>query len=465
MNILWVSGAALEGLWGAEISKRLAGSGFNVVFLTNMKQTYAKLKEAGCDCHLLSDIAIPHKKAFTGAELQEIERKYEYPGFNNLRSADETISGLPMDEANSIVASYYLAVEGLFEKYGFGNLIMFPTSAIQGRVPYSVAKGRGARTLIPYWGPVHNDMFVILDVSEEWIWSELFSGSLAGPGEAEIKSVISEIEKKLLSARQPSSQSRIQQAIRISLNCLRYLRSYKRDYDFAVRARLAEMKKDIRSFSGFFRKYLFRHDEFIPEGKYVFFPLHCHFDAALQAANPMFTDQCALVKNTAKSLPVGYTLYVKEHPYDEGYLKISQLKELRRMGNVKILHPAVRSIHILKNASAVVTISSSAGWEAFLFKKPVVAFGSSFYAECDLIYKVNAMKGLKDILWEALKKGESIYSERDGEYMSFIGKIIADCRPGNACGYKSSFGWGFDSKKDAELIAAGLLSKLQAEAE
>lgn len=52
----------------------------------------------------------------------------------------------------------------------------------------------------------------------------------------------------------------------------------------------------------------------ITDKKIIYFPLQVEPDRNLLLGAPDFTDQINSVIQIAKSLPVGYKLYVKEHP-------------------------------------------------------------------------------------------------------------------------------------------------------
>lgn len=458
--ILWISGGNIEGAWGCRIAEKIEQHGFKVIFLTNMRKTFKALVDLGAKCYLLEDMAKAFRKNYSGDELSAIENTHPYPGFNILRTADFTIRDMSINDANDLIASCYCGVERLFDKYNFCGFVMFPTGAIQGRIPFSVAKSRNIKTLIPFWGPVHNDTFVIADISEEWIWSELYKENFEDKNDIAVDSVVKDIENRLLTAKQPSSKNRIKQLARIIHSYFTYLININKFNDFEKGALLFNLRIEQQSFKRYSTKHLFRYDRFVKDAKYVFFPMHCHYDSTLTAVNPMFTEQVALSKIIAKTIPAEYTLYVKEHPYDEGYLKIGHLKELRKTGNIKILHPSERSIDIIKNSAAVVTVSSSAGWESLLFKVPVITLGNVFYTVSPVVYKITDIKQLKGILWKALKKGRTVYKEMEEQHWSALARIIKTSRLGNSQGYKSSFGWEFDSDKNADYLAKGLIEKL-----
>ena len=83
---------------------------------------------------------------------------------------------------------------------------------------------------------------------------------------------------------------------------------------------------------------------------FVYYPLHSEPERALSIAAPFFTNQIDVITNIAKSLPVGYKLFVKEHPsmtLKRGTgRKLSFYKDLLKLPNVKLIHPEILTIDI-----------------------------------------------------------------------------------------------------------------------
>jgi hypothetical protein len=86
---------------------------------------------------------------------------------------------------------------------------------------------------------------------------------------------------------------------------------------------------------------------------------------------PFHTNQLEVIKNLVKSLPMGYELYVKEHPlmYARSWRKISIYKEIMNLPNVKLIHPSVAANELLEKCALVVTISGTTSLDAGFFGK------------------------------------------------------------------------------------------------
>jgi len=118
----------------------------------------------------------------------------------------------------------------------------------------------------------------------------------------------------------------------------------------------------------------------VPDEKFVLFPLHLQPEVSTLVMAPFYVDQIALIEDIAKSLPIGYRLYVKEHFVMLGRRPLEDYRRIRDLYNVRLISPHSDSFKLVKQARAVTTITSTMGWEAILFEKPVISFGEPFYS-------------------------------------------------------------------------------------
>jgi hypothetical protein len=138
--------------------------------------------------------------------------------------------------------------------------------------------------------------------------------------------------------------------------------------------------------------------------KYVFFPLHFQPEAATSIYAKWFMDQATIVENIAKSIPLGYKLYVKEHAYGFGSKTYDFYKRIKKLRNVRLITPYADTFELIKNSSLVVTINSTVGWEASLFQKPVITFANIYYSVSDNIHKLKEIEDLQKLIRENIGK-------------------------------------------------------------
>ena len=85
---------------------------------------------------------------------------------------------------------------------------------------------------------------------------------------------------------------------------------------------------------------------------YIYFPLHVEPERSLLIAAPYFTNQLEFITSLAKSIPIGFKLFVKEHPSQllREWRPISYYKELLSIPNVEVIHPDFDNTQLIKNS-------------------------------------------------------------------------------------------------------------------
>lgn len=122
-------------------------------------------------------------------------------------------------------------------------------------------------------------------------------------------------------------------------------------------------------------------NRYIPERilkstEYVFYPLHKEPEVTLLVYGRPFMNQIEVIRNLARSLPVGMKLIVKEHPASKGYRSLSYYRKILAVPNVLLAHVGMDSRVLVQHARMVAVISGSVGLEALMMKKPVFHFGN-----------------------------------------------------------------------------------------
>jgi hypothetical protein len=195
---------------------------------------------------------------------------------------------------------------------------------------------------------------------------------------------------------------------------------------------------------------------------YVYFPMQQEVGARLAGQYPAYADQIALAEQIARVVPPGCQLVVKEHPTHPGLYDWRRLRALQRLANVVVVHPHTDNARLIERARALIVVSSTAGWEAFLARVPVVALGRTFYACSDLVFFVPSIHDLPRALRAALDAGRGLYDRRDDEWLWFIHQTLATSNPGSAFGYKKLFEV-LEAKEESNgtLMGRQIAAKLQ----
>ena len=177
--------------------------------------------------------------------------------------------------------------------------------------------------------------------------------------------------------------------------------SHKDDYDVVKpwHYLLDRFKRKIRVLIGFDDLY----DEINLNEDFAFFPLQLEPEMSHALFSPFYKDQLWLIKQIACSLPIHFKLYIKEHPAMFGFRTRQFYQQLKKIPNVKLMSPEQPSFDITQNAKIIFTMTSSAGWEGAMFKKPVVTFGNVFFNLLPMVKKCVAIEDLPNLIKQQLE--------------------------------------------------------------
>lgn len=155
---------------------------------------------------------------------------------------------------------------------------------------------------------------------------------------------------------------------------------------------------------------------------YAFYPLHFEPEIALMLYAPFFTDQIYVIKQIARSLPLHYKLYVKEHPAMMGYRPRAYYEELKKIPNVKLISPSTPSQTLIKSAKLITVVTGTVGWEALLMGKPVITFGDVFFNKLSMVKQCKTIEELPHIIKHQLEN--FVYNE--AEMINYLAALIDD---------------------------------------
>lgn len=113
--------------------------------------------------------------------------------------------------------------------------------------------------------------------------------------------------------------------------------------------------------------------------KFIYVPLHFSPEMTDMYFGRDYSHHEGFIMNLAKRIPSEYTLYVKDHPAMVGNRPVSWYQRLKQQYNVELIHPYVPTFSMIRNASAVLTVTGTAGLEGYMLGKPVIVLGDIFY--------------------------------------------------------------------------------------
>jgi len=134
--------------------------------------------------------------------------------------------------------------------------------------------------------------------------------------------------------------------------------------------------------------------------KFVYFPLGLEPERTILVPAPFYSNQIDVIKNVAKSLPVDYVLYVKEHPTQKvwGWRSVSYYEEILKLPNVRLIHPSLPTGKLVDNCSLVVAVIGTSSLEAAFREKPSIVFGDVIFSSLPSVLRVQKLEDLPKII-------------------------------------------------------------------
>tara|TARA_B000000460_G_C21514662_1_gene392789 strand:+ start:227 stop:1720 length:1494 start_codon:yes stop_codon:yes gene_type:complete len=184
------------------------------------------------------------------------------------------------------------------------------------------------------------------------------------------------------------------------------------------------------------KKFLDSLTENIPSKPFVYYPLAVDMERNLLINAPFYTNQIEIIRHIAKSLPINYTLVVKENPaqVSRDWRSLSDYKEIMEIPNVLLINPNVSYDELLKKSSLVVLIGGTTGFEAAFYGKSSITFSDMIYSLLPSVFRVKNLEELPDLIQSALMykpesdsldKYLSLVEENsfDFDYLDFLNKF------------------------------------------
>lgn len=145
--------------------------------------------------------------------------------------------------------------------------------------------------------------------------------------------------------------------------------------------------------------------KFDPNKVYTVYPLHFYPEASTSIFAKYYDgNEYNIIKNIAFSLPQNAMLVVKEHKSNVGNNTKAFYKKIKQLPNVILLTPYYSLKDNLPKFDAVVTISSTVGFEALTMDVPTFALGEIFYQHYPGCIKITSYADLDEKLGKLEKK-------------------------------------------------------------
>ena len=126
---------------------------------------------------------------------------------------------------------------------------------------------------------------------------------------------------------------------------------------------------------------------------YIYHALHYQPEKSSCPEGDVFTNQFLAIDLLSKCAPPGWTIRVKEHPYQWEQNGSGELTRAAQfyddavaLPNVQLVPQAYSPFDLIDHAQAVATVSGTSGWEAVVRGRPALVFGHAWYRACEGVF-------------------------------------------------------------------------------
>lgn len=158
--------------------------------------------------------------------------------------------------------------------------------------------------------------------------------------------------------------------------------------------------------------------------RFVFYALNYAPEHTLDVEAPAFVSAFDVVRNIARSLPLGVRLYVKEHPAGIGLRGPAELERIKRLPGVRLIDPWVDSHALIRAAELTVSLSGTVSLEAAMYGRQTAILSDIFIAGFSTCRRLAAP-------WEvgAALEAEPLEHRPDDD-LRYLAWLISNSHPG-----------------------------------
>ncbi|HZR22196.1 MAG TPA: hypothetical protein VFA59_01335 [Vicinamibacterales bacterium] len=351
--------------------------------------------------------------------LARLERDLGDPNFALIIAADRTVSQFDFARARRIMEAGFRLIEQLFDEFQPDAVLSDGVACIMSYVQFALARRRGIPFYVLSASRITDRFYVTRSYLERYERVEAFFDRYKKQGlpPAVRERAEAYVDRFRRDRVQPEYFHKWAKPPAVDVKSLRILWSVMQKYYSPTRDRdnylLVRPTKAIAGrVARLAKAFLFdpRHFEQPRDGeKFIFFPLHYQPESSTLVWAPFYVDQIAAVENIAKALPVDHKLYVKEHKASLGRRPRGYYARLRAIPNVRLIDPYVNSHTLIRTCSAACVLTSTVGWEAILYEKPVISLGEAFFNAFDLVRHVRAVADLPSVFQDVVTNFQPDY--------------------------------------------------------
>jgi len=366
------------------------------------------------DCYI-------NKSSFNIEKLKEFEKKYQLNIWSDIFTERSFYKywtdfyKFSREEILSITQNSFLFFIEILEKIKPSLILMqHPGENISNLLLYKLAKKMGIKVLFPNPLYIHNKILISDNIESNEILDEYYKLIKNFKNDDQI------FDENYI------KKNNLRETVNIQSSYNYGTRSFSQKFHYYIK-RISQNSESIYKNMGktkynmlkykiqtYFKvknraKFLNENSiKIINDEKFFYFPLQSEPESKILTSSPFYTNQIALIENIAKSIPINYVLYVKEHPIQKVKLwrSVEDYKKIISIPNVKLVDPNVDAQKLISKSSGIISISGATGFEALFYGKPVIIFADEYYEGLSSVTKVKTFSELHDKIKKTFSNSE-----------------------------------------------------------
>ena len=385
---------------------------YNIFFATSDIISYKILKNKNISVNFFDNFDKWNNNKYE-IKILEYEAKYLLPFWvtlENLKFSDRFYFNKTNDYFLKTSCNLFKEIESFIMKNDIDISISQISSSLPIRIMSFIMRTLWKNHIYNDSYPLEKDKFIISDIDESWN-SNIINDSWSNFDEEKLdKNIIDEYIWCFVKKNEMIYKPIIPKvfSIRNFKSLFKLIKEVEWKWHSSLLNRIVFHLKQV--FQWKLSKLLIKYDKVEINEKYIFFPIHVSEDAQILVRNQHYFDQMNLMEVIARSLPLDYKLYVKEHPSNIWWIWLKGLNRIRKNHKISLINPLENSQNLINNSRWVLVINWSAWLEALARKKPIIVLWEAFYAKWDNVYK---LKNLEDIYKSINWLENHIFNEKD----------------------------------------------------
>jgi hypothetical protein len=421
MRFLFTTLQFHESDFYGRVSEHLLARGHEVAHVAFSRRAAHDLRARGMRGHCLPDVMATVGPFELDAEVARIEATYATPSVRDVYRTDWPCYGRSERWCTERTVRHFLALERIFDEERPDVVVPEVGSETMRTATHLIGLARGVPVLFLFYTIFPEPLRLYRDTMHAPIVSEGDIRALTPDERREVESFIEDFTRR-------ASPIRAHRRPRVTRQTLgefaRHLRvtAEERDNEYLRPSRFVTNYARERARAAAARA-LYRERD--PARPFAYFPLHVTDDYKIKRVIPHCVDQASIIEQVADALPQGYDLVLKEHPMSVGRNRLSMLRRLARIPNVRLVDPWASSHQLMRDADAVVVISSTVGLEALMYDKPVLTLGQPFYANAGVTMDLDSFAGIREAVPQVLR-----WQPDHERILRFLHAAMRRCHPG-----------------------------------